>query len=119
MRQFEFVGAGVMRGRLYDLGAFPGAVIDEACDAKIIGEVFSFPDDEIISAQLLDQLDDYEDYTPADEPQSLFIRKRTTIRLLNGAKVECWVYVYNRDTDQARLIAQGDYAKRNKASESA
>src|SRR5262245_20347166 len=50
------VGPASVPGRLYDLGDFPGAVLDPGCDLKVIGEVLQLPDD---GAALAD-LDAYE-----------------------------------------------------------
>jgi gamma-glutamylcyclotransferase (GGCT)/AIG2-like uncharacterized protein YtfP len=119
MAQLAFVGDGFAPGRLYDLGAYPYAEFDEACDSKIIGKVFSFPDDESVKTKLLGQLDEYEGYNPDEESQSLFIRRRKTVTLLNSGPVECWVYLYHGDTRHARLIPHGNYAKRPPLDESA
>ncbi len=120
VEQLTLVGAGWARGRLYDLGAYPGAVLDEASHTKIIGKVFSLPaDDERLSASLLERLDAYEGYTPEDETQNLFIRKLARITFLNGAHVECWIYVYNGNPQAAELIPDGNYAKRKPPDESA
>lgn len=99
------IGAASVPGRLYDLGDYPGAVLDPNCDAKIIGEVFQLPDDGAVIAAL----DAYEGIDPQDTGDSMFLRREAEITLEGGAKLQCWIYVYNRRVDSATLIASGDY----------
>jgi gamma-glutamylcyclotransferase (GGCT)/AIG2-like uncharacterized protein YtfP len=118
VEQFTFVGEGSVFGRLYDFGNHPGAVLDAAAPSKIIGKVFSLPADETLQRQLLERLDEYEGYNPVDESACLFIRRRVMVTLPNGEKVESWIYVYQGDTSQVRLIASGNFAKRGEPNES-
>ncbi len=88
-------GAATVRGRLYDLGAYPGVVLDEEADT-VHGELFSLPDD----PELLSRLDAYEDYRPREPAESLFLRVRTIATSQDGTSHECWIYVYNRTVPQ-------------------
>jgi len=99
------IGTASVPGRLYDLGDYPGAVLDPNCDAKIIGEVFQLPGD----AAVLAALDAYEGIDPQDSGDSLFVRREAEITLEGGAKLQCWIYVYNRQVESATLITSGDY----------
>ncbi|MDT7542022.1 MAG: hypothetical protein QOE33_1926 [Acidobacteriota bacterium] len=101
------VGAATVKGRLYDLGAYPGAILDASTREKISGWVFALPRDQ----SALKSLDEYENYKPHDPAASLFIRKRTSVELSDGRELECWMYVYNRDPGDAPLVPGGDYAK--------
>jgi len=104
------IGAASAPGRLYDLGAYPGAVLDPDCDAKIIGEVFQLPDDDATLAAL----DVYEGFDPHDLKMSLFARRKCEATLEGGAKLECWIYVYNRQVESTTRITDGDYLKQEK-----
>jgi gamma-glutamylcyclotransferase (GGCT)/AIG2-like uncharacterized protein YtfP len=84
------IGPGTIRARLYDLGAYPGVVLDESGSGRVDGEVFALPD-----AATLARLDAYEDYRPHDPEGSLFLRVKTTVTMQTGAREDCWVYVYN------------------------
>jgi gamma-glutamylcyclotransferase (GGCT)/AIG2-like uncharacterized protein YtfP len=84
------IGAGTVRGRLYDLGAYPGLVLDDSA-SEVRGEVFAVPD-----AETLARMDAYEGYYPGDAAASLFLRVKTVVALENGPTEACWVYVYNR-----------------------
>lgn len=83
-------GRGSIRARLYNLGAYPGIILDDSAP-KIPGEVFCVPD-----ASTLAALDAYEDYRPSDPEASLFLRTQALITLDDGSSQLCWVYVYNR-----------------------
>jgi gamma-glutamylcyclotransferase (GGCT)/AIG2-like uncharacterized protein YtfP len=101
------VTSGAMPGYLYDLGEFPGAVYDQSTNARIHGEVFELP----IGSALLDLLDEYEGFVPADPRASLFIREKRPIELGDNSHLHCWVYLYNRDPEEAPLIPGGNYSE--------
>jgi gamma-glutamylcyclotransferase (GGCT)/AIG2-like uncharacterized protein YtfP len=108
VRQFQWVGQAATCGRLYDLGAYPGAILDATTNTRIIGQVFQLPDNPAILAAL----DDYEGFYYADNlPDSLFVRTTTTVKFSDGREMLCWIYVYNRDVGDAPLVADGDYTK--------
>jgi gamma-glutamylcyclotransferase (GGCT)/AIG2-like uncharacterized protein YtfP len=101
------VGSGTVRGRLYDFGDYPGAVLDRSAKTSIKGELFELPNDD----SALRALDDYEEFDRTDQETSLFVRTRTMARLRDGRRLNAWVYVYNRDPGSARLIPSGDYSE--------
>jgi gamma-glutamylcyclotransferase (GGCT)/AIG2-like uncharacterized protein YtfP len=102
-------GDGVIYGDLYDLGEYPGAVLDPSSQSKpIYGKVFRLPDDE----NLLPEIDMYEGFDPSDSSGSLFVRELHPVPLTSGEVLQCWVYVYNRDPGTAPMIASGRYGER-------
>lgn len=108
VRQFKWLGHAAVRGRLYNLGLYPGAVLDIAADTQIIGQVCQLPDNPAV----LSALDDYEGVYYADNsPDSLFVRTTTVAEFLDGREMTCWIYVYNRDVGDAALVPDGDYTK--------
>lgn len=58
LRGLHFHGDGSVRGVLYDLGEYPGAVFDATTDMRVDGTVFALPED----PQVLEALDRYEGY---------------------------------------------------------
>jgi len=94
-RRLKPIGPATIRARLYNLGDYPGAVLDEAAP-PIPGELFAIPD-----AATLAALDAYEDYRPQDLANSLFLRVETAATLTDGSHHPCWVYVYNRELPRA------------------
>lgn len=97
-RRLTPAGYGSIRGRLLDLGEYPGLVLDAApaeggmaVEAEIVrGEVFAVPD-----AATLAALDSYEDYRPGNPAASLFLRTKAVVTMDDGSQKSCWVYVYN------------------------
>jgi gamma-glutamylcyclotransferase (GGCT)/AIG2-like uncharacterized protein YtfP len=83
--------------RFYDLGEFPGLVLESG---RVVAELFKIRD-----TSVLPRLDKYEVYDPAKPKQSLF--RRTAIQLpryrswiankLHGhPTIDAWIYVYNQ-----------------------
>jgi gamma-glutamylcyclotransferase (GGCT)/AIG2-like uncharacterized protein YtfP len=107
VNQLRTVGPASVRGCLYDLGEYPGAILDASAETMIAGEVFELPDGKVILARL----DDYEGYDANDPETSLFVRIKCAAALSDGRQFESWIYVYNRWPEQMSLIADGDYAK--------
>jgi gamma-glutamylcyclotransferase (GGCT)/AIG2-like uncharacterized protein YtfP len=107
IRPLQRIGSAYVRGRLYDLGEYPGAILDSSADTKVKGEVF-----EITNKQdVLASLDSYEEFNPADLEGSLFVRTESPVTLPDGRKLNCWVYVYNRNPGVAPLVVSGNYEK--------
>jgi gamma-glutamylcyclotransferase (GGCT)/AIG2-like uncharacterized protein YtfP len=115
VRGLRRVGRGSVRGRLYDLGDYPGAVLSSTSESLVRGEVFELPEDR----QVLTSLDAYEGFDPNRPKASLFVRKRWPVTLADGNRITCWVYIYNRKPGKARVIASGAYrppkASRNRS----
>lgn len=91
----KFIAGAVVSGSLYDLGPYPGLVLDES-DSHVVGEVYEVDD------ELLNRLD-------AFEASSHYLRKQVEISLGDQRKM-CWVY----EPDPAfyslqRLITSGDW----------
>jgi gamma-glutamylcyclotransferase (GGCT)/AIG2-like uncharacterized protein YtfP len=100
------VGPATVHGRLYDLGAYPGCVLDDGAGA-VHGMLL-----EIANPAVLEELDAYECYAAHDAAGSLFRRTVCDAITADGRVVSTWVYVYNRDLSRARLIESGRYDRR-------
>lgn len=77
-------------GTLYDLGPYPGLVLD---GGEARAELYRIDD-----AQVLARLDRYEGYDPVDEAESLFVRTRVRVprhAQSTNAWLEAWIYVFN------------------------
>lgn len=105
--QLKYVGAGFINGRLYDLGEYPGAVLEPDGRNKVFGKIYELPSD----AKILKALDEYEEFFPRKRRQSLFIRKQTSVGRTNKKPIKAWVYEYNRDVRSSPIIRSGDYSK--------
>lgn len=98
-RALEYVCQGTIRGDLYDLGDYPGAV---AADGVVRGEVYRIKDPAILHA-----LDEYEEFDPGDPQGSLFVRQLIFVPEAGPA----WVYLYNGSSEDGRLISSGNWRK--------
>ena len=91
----RFVADAQVRGSLYDLGAYPGLLLDDS-NSLVVGEVYE------VDNETLSKLDDFES-------SGHYWRKQVKISLGTQSK-KCWIYAPNpeafaRDT----LIVSGDW----------
>ena len=114
VKRFRSLGSAHVRGRLYDFGEFPGAVLDPSSRTIIHGELVVLPAD----GRILQELDRYEEFDPSDPKRSLFVRKKARVQLANGNSREGWIYVYNRPPRKAKLVRGGDYVRSRSVSDS-
>ena len=105
LKRFRRLGSAYVRGRLYDFGDYPGAVLDPSSRTIIHGELLALPSD----SRVLEALDHYEEFDPSDPKGSLFVRKKVKVSMADGSSRDGWIYVYNRHPGDAKLIRGGDY----------
>jgi gamma-glutamylcyclotransferase (GGCT)/AIG2-like uncharacterized protein YtfP len=100
------VGRGLVRGRLYDFGRYPGVVLAER-GPRVQGEVFALPQD----PEVLRRLDRYEGFLPGSPARSEFVRRSWPVTVPGRETLMCWVYEYARPPGQAALILGGNYLR--------
>jgi len=103
-RHCSFVKKGYFKGRLYDIGEYPGAVADGKAEGYVYGSIYLMDNAPLV----LEKLDDYEGYGPEQEQPNLFIRRLAEIET-SGRSINCWVYLYNREVDGLGVIISGNY----------
>jgi gamma-glutamylcyclotransferase (GGCT)/AIG2-like uncharacterized protein YtfP len=97
----KFIGDASVRGSLYDMGEYPGLLLDES-DTPVVGEVYEV-DDETLS-----KLDDIE-------ASAYYLRRRVEVSV-GGQSMTCWVYVYDPEYyPRPVLIASGDWIEYERA----
>jgi gamma-glutamylcyclotransferase (GGCT)/AIG2-like uncharacterized protein YtfP len=96
------VGPARVRGRLYDLGDYPGLLTSD--DGVVLGELIS-----VLDPRLIDELDTYEMYDPGNAAESEYLRRPV---LALDRSVEAWTYVYNRPVTGFPIIESGDWRRR-------
>lgn len=101
----QFLSRGTVRGELYDLGEYPGAVPSESSSALVRGAVYRLPN----PARALRVVDQVEGLASGSPEQSLYRRALATVTLQNGTKVEAWIYWLNRHLGPRRRIPSGKY----------
>ena len=99
-----YVAEGKVCGRLYDLGAYPGLLLDGSAP-MVTGEVYEVDDD------TLDRLDEFEltsDYS------------RKQVEVEHGSeRMECWIYVPEAEVlTGCELIASGDWIEHMRSRQS-
>ena len=93
----QFIAAAKVNGSLYDLGAYPGMLLNES-DSLVIGEVYEVDD------ELLQKLDDFE-------ASSRYRRKQVDV-YLGTERRKAWLYVPEYDAEyysDRTLITSGDW----------
>jgi len=91
----KFIDEAKVSGSLYDLGAYPGLLVNES-KSLVIGEVYEVDD------EILNKLDDFE-------ASSNYWRKQVEISLGTHRKV-CWTYEPNPEFYSPRtLVTSGDW----------
>jgi gamma-glutamylcyclotransferase (GGCT)/AIG2-like uncharacterized protein YtfP len=101
VEKFRRLGRGRVRGVLLDLGEYPGAILDPAAASEVEGTVFELP----AAADILRDLDTYEEFNPEAPAGSLFLRVSCPVTLEGDEILHCWMYVYNRDPAGARVLS--------------
>jgi gamma-glutamylcyclotransferase (GGCT)/AIG2-like uncharacterized protein YtfP len=102
---FDWEGEASVRGRLYDLGAYPGVVLDPTGGHRVHGEVARFD----AEAALWELLDGYEGADARHPGARLFRRVRCDAQRAEGGFARVWLYEYARDPGAAALLPDGRY----------
>ena len=100
-RRLRTVATASVSGTLHDVDGYP-ALTMEPSDVPVHGEIVT-----VGSPSAWLRLDTYEGVDRAKPQRSLFRRTRTLAATETGERIECWVYVYNRDVSTARRIEHG------------
>ncbi|MEM1123934.1 MAG: gamma-glutamylcyclotransferase family protein [Bacteroidota bacterium] len=100
----RFIGEGWVKGRLYDMGNYPGLVTDESTNTKVIGHIFQLDDPN----EMLPNLDHYECIGSDFSEPHQYRRETISVKTANQT-FSCWAYLYNWDTQNLALIESGNY----------
>lgn len=100
------VSAATVRGKLYDLGGYPGLILDRDGEL-IVGEVLELSE----AKTQFRAFDEYEGFTENAVSQSLFVRTKCRAVFPGGQFIEAWIYIYNQALTAARLVESGNYAE--------
>src|ERR1700712_3910756 len=74
---FALVGSARVKGKLYDLGAYPAA-LPTTDDCFILGELYSLKEEQEFSWAIA-QVDDYEGVNPEPGEPALYKREKTQV----------------------------------------
>jgi gamma-glutamylcyclotransferase (GGCT)/AIG2-like uncharacterized protein YtfP len=98
----RYLGPARARGRLYDLGAYPGMKGPRGRGDQVVGDVYR-----IVNPHVLRVLDRYEAGAARSKPR--FVRARCIVKLDRRGRRAAWVYAYRCSVVNAARIASGDY----------
>ncbi len=94
--RWRVLGAGTIRGVLYDVGPYPALRRSDSPRDVVPGRLLELDDEGLLIA-----LDRYEGVDAG-----LYLRERVEVCLAGGEQQSGWVYVYNRSVAGLRRIAQ-------------
>ncbi len=100
----NYLAEAIIAGRIYDLGPYPGMVIED-CGAAVYGELYEI----VLPNALLSLLDAYEGCGHTDPHPQEFVRVEATVRDTDGVDYRAWVYAYQGQVDQSWLLPSGYY----------
>ena len=95
----KFIADAKVSGSLYDLGAYPGLLLDKS-NSLVVGEVYEVDD------KLLSELDDFE-------ASSHYCRKQVEVSISDHSSTS-WIYVPEGGPDfysDRTLIISGDWTE--------
>lgn len=102
----EWLGESSIRGKLYDIGKYPGALrVTDSGSGFIKGEVLKMKHPK----KVLRILDEYEGFDPDAPVKSEYFRDQELIHLPDGKEIKAWVYWYNLPIAGKRRIRHKDY----------
>lgn len=98
----QLLGVATIAGRLYDLGAYPGLVLDRAAGG-VLGELYR------IEPTLERQLDRLEGVSDPPQPDDEYFKRSVSVQR-EGRAIDCVAYEINPERIAAApLIAGGDW----------
>jgi gamma-glutamylcyclotransferase (GGCT)/AIG2-like uncharacterized protein YtfP len=100
VRKLTPLGPATIQATLYDLGPYPGVILNQ--NDTVQGQLMR-----LASPDLWAKLDEYEGCPLPDSPDGLFQRVKTVATLSDGQKMACWVYIYTRPLDGAKRVQGG------------
>lgn len=108
-RSCVFVGMATFQGRLYRIGAYPGAVASANPKHTVVGEVYRLRAPDF----LFRRLDRYERCGPGFRQHPGYVREPCTLTLAPGQALRAWIYRYTRPTAGLPPIPSGDFLHRS------
>ena len=99
-----FYSKGKFKGKLYDIGEYPGAVYQPNEELFVCGDLFIMNDPD----ETFKILDEYEDFGENEVQPNLFVKElieaETTITI-----IKCQAFLFNLSTDGLNQIISGHY----------
>ena len=98
----RYFKSGKIKGNLYDIGAYPGLLINGGASDWVYGDIYE------VDNGTLKLIDDYEGYGPQQAQPNLYIRTLKAVQTARG-ETDAWVYLYNLPVNGLQKIRSGNY----------
>jgi gamma-glutamylcyclotransferase (GGCT)/AIG2-like uncharacterized protein YtfP len=105
----EFIGTGYFNGKLFEISWYPGAVLSSVPTDKVFGHIFKILNKE----KTIQILDEYEGIVDTAEHLNEYKRELIEAYLDSNETIKTWVYAYNNSTENLKVIASGNYLKKD------
>jgi pyruvate carboxylase len=103
-RNSELIGIANYQGKMYNIGEYPGIVPSNDTADQVKGELYKLTN----PLRLVKILDEYEEFYPENEADSIFLRKSIQVEV-DGKTIDANAYLYNRSVDGLSVITTGDF----------
>jgi len=100
----KLIGEGKFRGRLYDIGEYPGAINDTDSDLFVYGSIYLMDD----AVKTLSVIDEYEGIASNEPEPHEYTRTLIDIDTENGIVIS-WTYLYSWPVEGKVQITNGNY----------
>jgi gamma-glutamylcyclotransferase (GGCT)/AIG2-like uncharacterized protein YtfP len=104
-----FIGTGYFNGKLYEISWYPGAVLSSVPTDKVFGHIFKILNKE----KTIQILDEYEGIVETAEHLNEYKRELIEAYLDSNETLKTWVYIYNNSTENLKVIASGNYLRKD------
>ena len=104
MENSSFYCEAKFKGKLYDVGEYPGAIFQPDNESYVYGQILLMNNPEIV----LKRLDGYEGFGDDGLQPNEFTRELMEVET-EGNTMKCWAYLYNLPVDGLWQITSGDY----------
>ncbi len=102
----DLIGAASVRGRLLDLGSYPGLVSDPVATSLVRGQLWRLRDPLVT----LPALDSYEGCGPGDALPHEYARRALRVETGSDRVTRAWGYEFLGSEAGLRVLPSGDYA---------
>lgn len=100
-------GPASIRGRLYRIDGYPGAVLTGRPDDRVTGNLYRLAR----PAETLELLDDYEGCGKRAARPHEFRRVAVDVMRDKGGNIRAWTYLYNLPVRGLEVICSGDFLR--------
>lgn len=107
--RLSYIKKTKFNGIMYDIGGYPGVIVEEDNNRIIEGELYYIRDQ-----SLLPKLDDFESYYPENTKNSLYIRE--LIELESPKSIKAWIYLYNKSVNDKDVVKSNNWNMYNNES---